>query len=66
MIDTVLSTRGATYADIQRIAEELIFEGYDSQQLLHQLLDFYIDQPSKNINDRKKARISEIIAEADF
>ena len=31
MIDTVLSTRGATYADIQRVAEELIFEGYDCQ-----------------------------------
>lgn len=31
MIDTVLSTRGATYADIQRISEDLIFEGYDCQ-----------------------------------
>ena len=35
MITTVIGTRGATYADIQRVAENLIFEGYDCQQLLH-------------------------------
>lgn len=35
MISTVVGTRGATYADIQRVAEDLIFEGYDCQQLLH-------------------------------
>ena len=29
MITTVIGTRGATYADIQRVAEDLIFEGYD-------------------------------------
>lgn len=29
MISTVVGTRGATYADIQRVAEELIFEGFD-------------------------------------
>ena len=35
MITTVVGTRGATYSDIQRVAEDLIFEGYDCQQLLH-------------------------------
>ena len=35
MITTVIGTRGATYADIQRVAEDLILEGYDCQQLLH-------------------------------
>jgi len=35
MITTVIGTRGATYADIQRVAENLIFDGYDCQQLLH-------------------------------
>ena len=35
MITTVTGTRGATYADIQRVAEDLILEGYDCQQLLH-------------------------------
>ena len=29
MITTVIGTRGATYADIQRVAEDLILEGYD-------------------------------------
>ena len=29
MISTVVGTRGATYADIQRVAEDVIFEGYD-------------------------------------
>ena len=31
MISTVVGTRGATYADIQRVAEDVIFEGYDCQ-----------------------------------
>ena len=31
MIDTVVSTVGATYNDISRLAEELIYEGYDIQ-----------------------------------
>ena len=35
MITTVVGTRGATYADIQRVAEDVILEGYDCQQLLH-------------------------------
>ena len=35
MITTVIGTRGATYGDIQRVAEELILEGFDCQQLLH-------------------------------
>ncbi len=39
--DTVVSTKGVTYSDIQRHAENLVLEGYDCQQLLHQLQDFY-------------------------
>ena len=31
MISTVVGMRGATYADIQRVAEDVIFEGYDCQ-----------------------------------
>ena len=64
MVSTVIGTKGATYADIQRVAENVIFDGYDCQQLLHQLLDFYIEQP--NINDLQKARVSEAIACSDF
>ena len=51
MITTVVGTRGATYADIQRVAEDLIFEGYDCQQLLHQLLDFYVEQAPNAVRD---------------
>jgi len=35
MAVTVIETRGATYSDIQRLTEDLIYEGYDIQQLLH-------------------------------
>ena len=66
MITTVVGTRGATYADIQRVAEDLIFEGYDCQQLLHQLLDFYVQQAPAAVRDLQKAQISEIIAATDF
>lgn len=66
MITLVIGTRGATYSDIQRQAESVIYEGYDCQQLLHQLLDFYIGQPAKNVKDIKKAQISEIIASTDY
>ena len=66
MITTVVGTRGATYADIQRVAEDLIFEGYDCQQLLHQLLDFYVQQAPNVVKDLQKAQISEIIAATDF
>ena len=30
------------------------------------MLDFYIAQPTKNVSDIRKARISEIVASADF
>lgn len=66
MITTVIGTRGATYADIQRVAENLIFDGYDCQQLLHQLLDFYVVQQTRDVKDLQKAQISEIIASTDF
>ena len=35
MISTVVSQKGATYGDIQNISAELVYEGYDCQQLLH-------------------------------
>ena len=62
--DMVVSTKGATYSDIQKHTENLIFEGYDCQQLLHQLLDFYNVNPK--VADIKKAKIAEIIAQTDY
>lgn len=42
---------------------ELIQEGFDVQQLLYQILDFYIQSPQP---DLRKAKLSEIIAETDI
>ena len=66
MISAVVGKRDSTYGDIQNVAAELVYEGYDCQQLLHQLLDFYIVQPTNSVSDIKKAKISEIIAMTDF
>ena len=41
-----------------------MLEGYDCQQLLHQLQDFYNANPK--VPDLKKAKIAEIIASTDF
>lgn len=46
------------------MAQELILEGFDVQQLLLQLLDHFLS--SKNIPDLKKAKVSEVIATTDF
>ena len=35
MISTVVGKRDSTYGDIQNVAAELVYEGYDCQQLLH-------------------------------
>jgi hypothetical protein len=42
----------------------LILEGFDIQQLLNQVLEFYICHPE--VPDLKKARIAEAIGEADL
>lgn len=41
----------------------MILDGYDVQQLLNQILDFYV---AHSAADLRKARISEIIAETDI
>ena len=35
MISMVCGTKGATYGDIQNVAADLVYEGWDCQQLLH-------------------------------
>ena len=62
----VVGQKGATYGDIQNVAAEVVYEGYDCQQLLNQLLDYYIVQPANVVSDLKKAKISEIIAMTEF
>ena len=62
--DVVVSTKGITYNDILKHAENLVLDGYDCQQLLHQLQDFYISNPK--VSDIKKAKVAEIIAQTDF
>jgi hypothetical protein len=48
---------------VQTLSQDLILDGYDVQQLLYQVLDFYI---ASALPDLKKARISEIVAESDI
>ena len=59
------STHGG-YTEIQELANNLILEGYDVQQLIVKLMQFFIDTKDVRVKDIQKARISEIIAEADF
>jgi hypothetical protein len=66
MVTMVVGQKGATYGDIQNVAAEVVYEGYDCQQLLNQLLDYYIVQPANVVSDLKKAKISEIIAMTEF
>jgi len=54
------------YNEIQALAENLIFEGYDVQQLLGKVMQFFIDKPATQVSDVQKAQLSEIIAETDF
>ena len=48
---------------MQLLAQDLILDGYDVQQLLYQLLDFYIASAHP---DLRKSKVSEIIAETDI
>ena len=54
------------YSDIQDLAQNLILDGYDVQQLITRVLVYYIEQDKKRVPDVHKARIAEIIAESDF
>jgi hypothetical protein len=62
-IDKVLSTSQDGLGDVQLLAQELILDGYDVQQLLNQLLDFYIASAHP---DLRKSKVSEIMAETDI
>lgn len=54
---------GSGYSHIQEIAEDMILEGYDTQQLLHSLLESFINiKDPKKLNDFQKSKIAEIIA----
>ena len=65
--DEALRKPTSTFSAVQSLAEDLILEGYDCQQLLNQMLEHYIiGAGSKGLSDIKKARISEIIASTDF
>ena len=57
---------GSGYTKIQELANNLILEGYDVQQLIVKLMEYFIQAPETQVKDIHKARISEIIAEADF
>ena len=52
------------FAGVQLLAQELILEGFDVQQLMYQLLDHFIKSPS--LSDVKKAKISEIVGETEI
>lgn len=66
-INVVLETKGATFTDVSRLCEDLILQGWDCQQLLNQLLEYYLAHPgSASIKDYKKARISELLASTEY
>lgn len=57
--------RGSTgYSDIQELAQNLILDGYDVQQLIARILSYFIE--AKAVTDLQKAKISEVVAETDF
>ena len=63
-IDRTLSNQGDSgFGEVQTLSQDLILEGFDVQQLLYQVLDFYIASTQA---DLKKARISEVVAETDI
>jgi DNA polymerase III delta prime subunit len=47
------------------LIQNIIYDGWDVQQVLHQMLDQVISMSSKKMPDLKKAKVSEIIAETD-
>lgn len=54
------------YTKIQELANNLILEGYDIQQLIVKVMQYFVDTMDPRVKDIQKARICEIIAEADF
>ena len=54
------------YSDVQALAQNLILDGYDVQQLIAKILQYFIEQPTNKVNDIQKAKISESVAESDF
>ncbi|CDW71234.1 rfc2p [Stylonychia lemnae] len=51
------------FSDVQFLTQELLWEGFDVQQVIYQILDHLMSNPK--LSDLKKARLSEIIAETD-
>ena len=51
---------------LEELAQELVLEGFDVQQLTSQLLDFFISRSERELPDLKKARIMEVIAETEM
>lgn len=63
----MLSTKGISYSDVQNLCEELVLDGYDCQQLLLQLVEFYAMDPANDkLSNVAKGRISELVAATDF
>lgn len=63
-IDKVLSQNAdGGFGEVQQLSQDLILDGFDVQQLLYQVLDFYIASAQP---DLRKAKISEVIAETDI
>ena len=60
--DKVKGSNG--YSDIQELAQSLILDGYDVQQLIARILAFFIEAGA--VTDLQKAKISEVVAETDF
>lgn len=58
----ILSSTG--YAEVQELSQNLILDGYDIQQLLTKLNLHFINQ--RSVKDIHKAKIAEIVADADF
>lgn len=61
--ETLLNSTSTS--EIQACIQNIIYDGWDIQQVLHQLLDSMVALPPKKLADLKKAQAAEIIAETD-
>jgi len=64
VIARIYQVLNANFDDVHRLADELILDGYQPDNLIFQLFDFL--SARQEISDLKKAKIAEILAEVDY
>ena len=64
VVDAVYNVLRGMFEEVQEMCKSLILNGYQPDSLIEQLADCLMDRPE--LTDFKKARIGEVIAEADY